>query len=376
MSDEQDKLKVSLEPPRLFGRKKKPAETQASSAPAEAPEEDAAPVAEAPVAEKAAPTEEPVAPAVEETAAAPVDEPDPAPAPAVTDAAEPTLVFDEVEDDAADEAAAPADEAVETTEVIEVVEVDEPVEEVEAETEPAPTETEPAPTEVIEAVEVAEVTEVVEPAEVDEPAKAAEPAAVVAPAAPAPVVPKAKQPKQPKPESNRRAPAASGLAQTAGGAARPYEVMIEREPVTGAELEDAEIMATDDGPLLERFPAAALTGGIVGVAAVGMIFLFLRGCESLRGTASCGGGTGFILLVATFALCIMLGQALLKAFLVREPLTTSFLACGVVAAVSLTFLIDLIDHWSMAIIVPVLAVGAFLGSVRLTDYIDESANIT
>ena len=60
-----------------------------------------------------------------------------------------------------------------------------------------------------------------------------------------------------------------------------------------------------------------------------------RGCEAVRGTSSCGGGPGFTLLVATFAVCVLLGSALLRTFLIPDPGSSSFLAVGLVAVVAL-----------------------------------------
>jgi hypothetical protein len=259
MSDEQDKLKLSLEAPKLFGRKKKPGAT-AAPAPAPAP---AAPEVELP--------------AVTEDAAA-----DP-----VTDD---NVTEDTVTDDTA------------TDEVVA-----------------------PEPTAVLEEIAV-------QPA------------------------PRAQAPKPaPKP-----APKA---------APKPAAVHVVPEPVkaSSADLEDAEIAAlAASGPLLGSYRAAALTGLVVGAAMVVLTWLSLRGCEAIRGTASCGGGPGFLLLVATFALCVLLGAQLLKAFSISEPGSSSFLAVGLVAVVALLFLVQYLDHWSMLIVVPLLSIGAHLVSIWVT----------
>ncbi|KAB2807865.1 hypothetical protein F9L07_24590 [Pimelobacter simplex] len=97
-----------------------------------------------------------------------------------------------------------------------------------------------------------------------------------------------------------------------------------------------------------------------------LTWLSLRGCEAIRGTASCGGGPGFLLLVATFALCVLLGAQLLKAFAIPDPGSSSFLAVGLVAVVALLFLIDFLDHWSTLILVPLLSIVAHLASVWVT----------
>ena len=142
---------------------------------------------------------------------------------------------------------------------------------------------------------------------------------------------------------------------------------IEPEPLTRIEQEDAEIAAQgDEPPLLPLYPATAVTGVVVGGALILLIWLSLRGCEAVRGTSSCSGGPGFLLLVATFVLCVLLGSALLKVFSIGDPGSTSFLGVGLVAVVSLLFLIDVLDHWSMLIVIPIISVGAYLASVWVT----------
>ena len=97
-----------------------------------------------------------------------------------------------------------------------------------------------------------------------------------------------------------------------------------------------------------------------------LIWLSLRGCEAVRGTSSCTGGPGFLLLVATFVLCVLLGSTLLKTFSVPDPGSSSFLAIGLVSVASLLFLIDVLDHWSMLIVIPILGASAFLASIWVT----------
>lgn len=268
MSDEQDKLKLSLEPPKLFGRKKKTADEAAATAP------------EAPAPEAARPT----TPAAEETTS---DEP-------VID--EPVI-----------------DEPVIDEPVIDEPVIDEPAEEPTVVLEPVGPEAEPAP--------------------------------------------------EPEPE-----PVAVAKPAPAARAARPQPAAkpaVEPAPVTAAE--DTEVAAqAAAGPLLSLYRAAALTGFVVGASMVVLTWLSLRGCEAVRGTSSCGGGPGFLLLIATFALCVLLGSALLKAFTIPDPGSSSFLAVGLVAVVALLFLIDFLDEWAMLIVIPVLSIGGYLASVWVT----------
>ena len=320
MSDEQDKLKVSLEPPKLFGRKKKadgPAKAPAAKArPAEPASADAdEPVEETAALEETGDDTAPVDDTVEETA--PVDESVEAPA-------------------AVDE---PAAESSGDTAVIEVPETA-------AEASPAPAPKKAPP----------------RPAEKKPAAKAAAPAKKTTTAKPAP---------QPTPAGEAETEPTAPAAAVAKKITRPRAKLappIEPEPVKDTDLEDAAITAQDDdnGPLLDMYPAAAVTGVVVGAVMVLLTWLSLRGCEAVRGTSSCGGGPGFLLLVATFVLCILLGSTLLKTFQIPDPGSSSFLAVGLVAVVALLFLIDALDNWSMIIVIPVLSVGAYAASVWVT----------
>ena len=270
MSDEQDKLKLSLEPPKLFGRKKKSDAMGNSKSSSPASDDPASAVEE--------PTEEfePVAESVPEPEPAPVPEPEPEPTPAPQKAAEPAPV----------RKAAPAVKTAAT------------------------------------------------------PGPPAQPAAKATYTAKNPARPRAKL----APE-------------------------IEPEPLTRIEQEDedAEIAAQgDEPPLLPLYPAAAVTGVVVGGALIVLIWLSLRGCEAVRGTSSCSGGPGFLLLVATFVVCVLLGGALLNVFSISDPGSTSFLGVGLVAVMALLFLIDVLDHWSMLIVIPLISVGAYLASVWVT----------
>ncbi|MFC5729070.1 MULTISPECIES: hypothetical protein [Nocardioides] len=314
MSDEQDKLKLSLEPPKLFGRKRKSASRAEASEPA-----DAAPASSRPTEPAAEP----------EPSGAAVDE------------------VESVEDPAED----PADQ--ELTAVIEDVEA--------AETSPTQAPEETADPDAGEPV--------MEPGtaatELGEDAAAPEPVAED-PEEPAPQWAPAKE------AAATRTPAAE---KAQGGQSASGRVDVEPEPMTDTDLEDAEIAAmADRGPLLATYPAAIVSGLAVGAAMVVLTWLSLRGCESVRGTASCGGGPGFLLLVATFVVCVLIGSALLKAFDVPDPGSSSFLAVGLVAVVALLFLIDFLDSWVMLIVIPIISIGGFLASVWVTKTFVEPAD--
>ena len=169
-------------------------------------------------------------------------------------------------------------------------------------------------------------------------------------------------PSSPSPGSGRRSstddPAPPAEEETAEVAEEP---VVEPEPTAEKPAAQAE-----EPPLLPLYPAAVLTGLVTGAAMVVLIWLSLRGCEAVRGTSSCTGGPGFLLLVATFVLCVLLGSTLLKTFSIPDPGSSSFLAIGLVSVASLLFLIDVLDHWSMLIVIPIVGAGAFLASVWVT----------
>ena len=149
-------------------------------------------------------------------------------------------------------------------------------------------------------------------------------------------------------------------------------IEVEPEPAAAGPVVEAEptvekpAAQAEEPRLLPLYPAAALTGLVTGAAMVVLIWLSLRGCEAVRGTSSCTGGPGFLLLVATFVLCVLLGSTLLKTFSVPDPGSSSFLAIGLVSVASLLFLIDVLDHWSMLIVIPILGASAFLASIWVT----------
>ena len=82
-------------------------------------------------------------------------------------------------------------------------------------------------------------------------------------------------------------PAAKPAAAVAKKATRPRAKLappIEPEPVTRTDLEDAAIVEHDEGPLLAMYPAAAVTGVVVGGVMV-LLFWFWLSSLILLGAA-------------------------------------------------------------------------------------------
>ncbi len=106
-------------------------------------------------------------------------------------------------------------------------------------------------------------------------------------------------------------------------------------------------------------PAAVLTGVVIGLATVGLTWASQRGCHAVRGTSACGGGPGFLLLLAITVAMVFLGAALLRLLSVPDPGSTSFLAVGLLAVVVLLFFVGVIFSWWMAIVVPLCAAATY-----------------
>lgn len=382
MSDEQDKLKASLEPPRLFGRKKKSGAKGSAKPAGPTAREDTKkpePTSETPEtpedaqvdedAEVAVPTAEPVVEAEEaetaETAAsATTTEPDeeaeetgPEPdadAPPADDAAPEPAVDDE------------AEAAVPDTDDTRVIEHD-----------PAP---EPEDTQVLDdepAVESSPVTEATAVLETDDDTDDETDEAPAGPEPPAQPSVGSRLADRVRSRWGPKPPPAADEEPAEPATPAHGQIEVEPEPVNETEAEDADIAARGTAytaPMLDHYPAAALTGALVGLAMVVLTWLSLRGCEAIRGTATCGGGPGLLLLLAVFIVSVMLGNAILKSFLVPDPGSSSFLAVGLVAVVALLLLIDALDSWVMLIAIPLISIAAYLLSVYVTKTFVEPAD--
>lgn len=104
---------------------------------------------------------------------------------------------------------------------------------------------------------------------------------------------------------------------------------------------------------LTGLPAAALTGVAVGGQAVLLAWLAGVGCEAVRGTSSCGGGPGLLILLVVLAALAWSGSLLLRLLGVPHPGSTSALAVGILAVLVLVFLLGSLDEWWALVAVPV-----------------------
>ena len=119
--------------------------------------------------------------------------------------------------------------------------------------------------------------------------------------------------------------------------------------------------------------AAIITGAIIGLLAVGLTYLALRGCAAVRDTTTCGEA-GLPLMIAILILLVVLGSVLLGAWKVTDPSSTSFLAVGLLAVVALLFLIEVIFSPWMVVVIPLVAIGTYTLSQWVTEKFIEEAD--
>jgi hypothetical protein len=104
--------------------------------------------------------------------------------------------------------------------------------------------------------------------------------------------------------------------------------------------------------------AATVTGVVVGLLAVGLTYLGLIGCEGLNGTQSCGG-PGLFVLVLILALLVAAGALLLRAWRVRDALSTSLLGVGLITVICLLFLVGVLFSPWMLVVIPLVGAATF-----------------
>lgn len=117
--------------------------------------------------------------------------------------------------------------------------------------------------------------------------------------------------------------------------------------------------------------AAAIAGVVVAAFLVLATVGGLQGCESARGTTSCGGGPGFLLLLLIVVLAVVIGTLVLRWAGVESAGSISFLAVALVSVMSVLFLLDSLEDVVGAVAVGLLTVASYLLSHWVTvRYID------
>ncbi|MDR7254634.1 hypothetical protein J2X46_003632 [Nocardioides sp. BE266] len=139
----------------------------------------------------------------------------------------------------------------------------------------------------------------------------------------------------------------------------PAPVVPEPEPEPLPEEAEGGRRRARTAPPLTGLPAALVTGVLVGALAVGLAWLAGAGCDVVRGTTACGGALGLPILLAGLAVLAWAGTLLLRFFGITDAGSTSILAVGVLTVLVMLFLLDVLDEWSMLVVVPVLAVLAY-----------------
>ncbi|MET8523038.1 hypothetical protein [Nocardioides sp. NPDC004968] len=116
--------------------------------------------------------------------------------------------------------------------------------------------------------------------------------------------------------------------------------------------------------------AAVMIGAIVGAFMALAVWFSGTLSQWTRGTSSLGD-KGAIILIAVFALAIIVGGYLLRLAGARSPFTVSFLGSALVAVLSMLFLTDVFAHAWGVIVVVILAAAAYaLAYWVTTNYID------
>ncbi|MGH3356681.1 MAG: hypothetical protein ACRDOJ_12350 [Nocardioidaceae bacterium] len=117
--------------------------------------------------------------------------------------------------------------------------------------------------------------------------------------------------------------------------------------------------------------AAGAVGLLLAVLARVLIFAGERGCDAVRGTATCGTAGGFMLLVIV-GLMIYLGIRLLRLLQVPEPGVTSALGVSLLAIVILTVLLDSIFSAWMWLVLPLVAAVVYAVSAWTATKLSET----
>jgi hypothetical protein len=105
---------------------------------------------------------------------------------------------------------------------------------------------------------------------------------------------------------------------------------------------------------------------------MGLTSLALRGCDAVRGTRTCGGGPGLLLLLAVLVAMLLSGAAVLALLRVAEPRATSLLGVGALGV--LLLLIPTpgpLSGWLLAVVPPLGAVCFLLAHLVATAAVER-----
>ncbi len=130
------------------------------------------------------------------------------------------------------------------------------------------------------------------------------------------------------------------------------------EPVETLAPPAEPVETAPSAPRLSGPVAAAVAGLVVGLLMVGLSWGSLQLCEAARGTSSCGQ-PGFVVVLAILVLLVVVGRLLLRWLGVADAGSISFLGVGVVAVVTLVFLVGALFEWWIVLVLPLVSVASF-----------------
>lgn len=192
------------------------------------------------------------------------------------------------------------------------------------------------------------------------PSRAERRAAAAPPIVPAPPV---QATPAPQPVPTPPAPAPTQAAAPAPVPAAPRRTAkAPRPPKPAREPRRRVERSADRAPALDPRLAAALVGAVIGGAMAGLTYGALRGCGAIRGSETCGGAAGTLLLIAIIIVAVLLGRLVLDLLRIPEAGGTAVLGVALVCVLSLLFLSGSLTSAWMALVLPLLAAACFLGA--------------
>ena len=126
-------------------------------------------------------------------------------------------------------------------------------------------------------------------------------------------------------------------------------------------------------PVLSPLRAAAITGLVVGLLAVGLGYLSYELFSATRGT-SAGGGWGALVLVVVAFVTFAVGELMLGGFGVDHARFISSMSVMLVLVVVLMFFLELAAGPIAWLLFPALGVITFMGSCRIAMFAAEQPN--
>lgn len=119
--------------------------------------------------------------------------------------------------------------------------------------------------------------------------------------------------------------------------------------------------------------AATLTGAFCGGLTVLLAWATSEGCSAIRSGGTCGG-YGLVALIAILGIDVILASALLRAFKIADPATTSLLGVGLVGVLAMLFFLRDTQSSAMVYVIPILMAVTFAASWWLTNAVAQGTD--